>query len=90
MPEERRFIESTRLDRIENKLDQLAEYINSVTRIDEKVISLETRCKDMDKRVTDVEKSSNDNSIIIKGFQRAFWIIFGAIVVSAVAYFGGG
>jgi hypothetical protein len=85
----RRGGDSGRLDRIENKLDALAEYLHNVARLDERVLFLENHCKEVLARLTAVEKQSNDNFLKISGFIKLFWIVVSAVVGSVVVYFLG-
>lgn len=83
-----RFVEAARLDRIENKLDKLSEYISNVARIDERVIALESACKEINIRVTLVEKHEAETSLKVKGMVKFGWLVVGAIVpitVGAIA-----
>lgn len=73
-----------RLDRIENKLDALAEYLHNVARLDERVLFLESHCKEVLLRLQKVEKQSNDNYIKISGFVKLFWVIITAVIGSGV------
>lgn len=85
----RRGGDSGRLDRIENKLDALADYLHNVARLDERVAFLENHCKEVLARLAMVEKQSNDNFLKISGFIKLFWIVVSAVVGSAVVYFSG-
>jgi hypothetical protein len=85
----RRGGDSGRLDRIENKLDVLAEYLHNVARLDERVLFLENHCKEVLARLAAVEKQSNDNFLKISGFIKLFWIVVSAVVGSVVVYFLG-
>jgi hypothetical protein len=78
-----------RLDRIENKLDALAEYLHNVARLDERVLFLENHCKEVLLRLQSVEKQSNDNFLKISGFIKLLWIVVSAVVGSVVVYFLG-
>lgn len=73
-----------RLDRIENKLDALAEYLHNVARLDERVLFLENHCKEVLLRLQKVETQSSDNYIKIGGFIKLFWVVLTAVIGSGV------
>lgn len=83
-----------RLDRIEAKIDKLAEAIVSIARAEEKLVSLENdkkflmeRMIKMEERVNLVEKKTDDNSSAISIIQRITWIaISTAVAAAAGAY----
>jgi prefoldin subunit 5 len=83
-----------RLDRIEAKIDKLAEAIVSIARAEEKLVSLENdkkflmeRMIKMEERVNVVEKKTDDNSSAISIIQRITWIaISTAVAAAAGAY----
>jgi prefoldin subunit 5 len=83
-----------RLDRIEAKIDKLAEAIVSIARAEEKLVSLENdkkflmeRMIKMEERVNVVEKKTDDNTSAISIIQRITWIaISTAVAAAAGAY----
>jgi low affinity Fe/Cu permease len=83
-----------RLDRIETKIDKLAEAIVSIARAEEKLVSLENDKKflmekmiKMEERVISVEKKTDENTSAISIIQRITWIaISTAVAAAAGAY----
>lgn len=83
-----------RLDRIESKIDKLAEAIVSIARAEEKLVSLENDKKflmekmiKMEERVINVEKKTDENASAISIIQRITWIaISTAVAAAAGAY----
>lgn len=85
-------VENTRLDRIEEKIDKLAETVISLARAEEKLISLENDKKFLmermvknEERIDSVEKKVDETSVTVTVINRLFWI---AISVLAAAYVG--
>lgn len=90
---ENRRITDQRLDRIESKIDKLAETVISLARAEEKLISLEEdrqatheRFEKHENRITNVEKKVDENEVTVKVINRLFWIIVTAGVTGAIAY----
>lgn len=83
-----------RLDRIESKIDKLAEAIVSIARAEEKLVSLENDKKflmekmiKIEDKVTVVERQTDENTSAISIIQRITWIaISTAVAASAGAY----
>jgi len=83
-----------RLDRIEAKIDKLAEAIVSIARAEEKLVSLENdkkflmeRMIKMEEKVTIIERKTDDNTSAISIIQRITWIaISTAVAAAAGAY----
>jgi tetrahydromethanopterin S-methyltransferase subunit G len=80
-----------RLDRIEQKIDKLAEAIVSIARAEEKLVMLENdkkflmqRMIELDERVDTVEKKTDDNAATISVIQRITWIAISTAVAAAV------
>jgi tetrahydromethanopterin S-methyltransferase subunit G len=80
-----------RLDRIEQKIDKLAEAIVSIARAEEKLVMLENdkkflmqRMIELDERVDSVEKKTDDNAATISVIQRITWIAISTAVAAAV------
>ena len=83
-----------RLDRIEQKIDKLAEAIVSIARAEEKLVSLETAKQELqeqvikvEERVTINEKKTDDNTATIGVFTRVFWIGISAVIVACIGAF---
>lgn len=87
MEDDRRFIEAARLDRIENKLDRLTDHVSKVARIDERVITLESSCKEIANRVSSNEMKTNEIFIKVQGASRLVWIVITALCTFLVAYY---
>lgn len=87
MEDERRFIETARLDRIENKLDRLTDHVSRVGRIDERVITLEGTTKELNSRLTSTEIKTNEVTLKVNSATKLLWILIAAIASALVAYF---
>lgn len=83
-----------RLDRIEAKIDKLAEAIVSIARAEEKLVSLENdkkflmeRMIKIEEKVNGIERKTDENSSAISIIQRITWIaISTAVAAAAGAY----
>lgn len=84
--DDRRSFESPRLDRIENKLDTLTDYIVNVGRIDERVSNLEQAHGVNCKRLATTEEAANKASLTISGFVKGFWLIVSALTLAFTAW----
>jgi len=84
--EERRAADN-RLDRIENKLDKLTDYIVNIGRLDERVRVLESNYKSCSARVANNESVLKDTTIIVKAFTKAFWLLVSAVVIASVSLY---
>jgi len=80
-----------RLDRIETKIDKLAEAIISLARAEEKLIQLEADKKFLmeqmikfEDRLLAVEKQSNENVSSLSFISRFFWIGMTAIGATVI------
>jgi len=80
-----------RLDRIETKIDKLAEAIISLARAEEKLIQLENDKKFLmeqmikfENRLLIVEKQSNDSVTGLSFISRFFWIGMSAIGATVI------
>jgi vacuolar-type H+-ATPase subunit E/Vma4 len=83
-------VENARLDRIEEKIDKLAETVISLARAEEKLVSLENdkkflmeRMVKTEEKIDVVEKKVDETAITVTVINRLFWI---AISVSAAAW----
>jgi hypothetical protein len=83
----------TRLDRLEVKLDKLAEAVSAIVRVEEKVYSSNKRVDRLEYRLdlieADVDKAKetlSQNSQTVKATERFFWIVVSA-AVSMYVYF---
>lgn len=87
--------ESARLDRIENKLDQLTEAMVAMARAEEKIASLQSdqnnlfeRMNRHSEKLDDIQRLVDDNHRTISIINKLFWVITVAVVGSLVAQFG--
>ena len=78
---------STRLDRIESKIDKLAETVVQMARVEEKLISMENDKKvifaklfKLDEQVMVHDRKIDETDITVKAINRLFWIIVTALV----------
>jgi|TARA_B110000238_G_C15784811_1_gene293358 hypothetical protein len=81
---------TSRLDRIESKIDKLAETMISLARAEEKLIGLESdktfmmeRMLKNEERVDTIEKKVDESAVTVKVVNRVFWILV-AVVASAL------
>jgi len=79
-----------RLDRIEQKIDKLAETMISLARAEEKLLGLEAdktfimeRMLRNEERVDDIEKKVDESAVTVKVINRIFWILV-AVIASAL------
>jgi len=84
--------EDKRLDRIEAKIDKLAETVIAIARAEEKLIQLENdrhimndRLNKHSDRLDDVETKVDEFSVTVKVINRIFWLVISAVVATAVA-----
>jgi CHASE3 domain sensor protein len=92
--------EKTRLDRIEEKIDKMAEAVVSLARAEEKIVGLNTtthailkRFVEYESRMREVEQKAADSEIKLKSITAFIWTVITAIVaavVSGIAWFNGG
>jgi len=79
-----------RLDRIEKKLDKMAEAIVSLARMEERMITLFSRMdryeeqqENVEQRLNLVEKMSGRNGQTLRFVERLFWIVVSGAVATA-------
>ena len=80
-------MDEKRLDRIEQKIDRLADAITAIARVEEKILASNTRVNALEIRIIRSEKDLNDiailarkNSGVAAFADKAFWLITGTIV----------
>jgi cob(I)alamin adenosyltransferase len=85
-------MDEQRLERIESKLDKLAEAVTSIARVEEKIYAstkradrLEHRLDIMETEVDDLKSSVMSNSKTVAGVERFFWVAISA-GASALVY----
>jgi len=88
--------EESRLSRIESKLDQLADAMVSLVRVEERLITLfkrvdavDTSIVDAARRLTELERTSEGRGHAIRFVERVFWIVVTAAVGAAFVYLRG-
>jgi len=86
--------EDKRLDRIEAKIDKLAETVISLARAEEKLISLESdriiindRLNKHSDRMDEIETKADNTSITIKVINKIFWIVITGVTAAYTATF---
>jgi len=84
--------ESTRLDRIEEKIDKLADAVISIARAEEKLAGLESlnvdqsrKLQDLEDRLRLVETKIHDVEGAVGILNKIFWIALTALITGAVA-----
>lgn len=85
-----------RLDRIEKKLDGMAEAIVSLARMEERMLTLFKRMDKLDEkqdsqeeRLQKIERNVGSNGQMLRFAERVFWIILAAAVTYAFKSQGG-
>lgn len=75
-------VENARLDRIESKIDKLAETVISLARAEEKLVALASDSKDTRQRlrkvevdVVEVDRKVDEYAVTVKVINRIFWIV---------------
>ena len=86
---------NSRLDRIEDKLDQLTEAMVAMARAEEKIANLQQDQMNMFERMNkhsekldDIEKVCNDNHRTICVINKLFWVVTVAVIGSIIAQIG--
>jgi len=87
-------MDEKRLDRIEQKIDRLADAITAIARVEEKMLASNNRVDALEIRVIRTEKDLNDiailarkNSGVAAFADKAFWLVVGGIVGLAAYFF---
>ena len=82
--------QTTRLNRIEEKLDKVGEAIISLARMEERMVTLFGRMDNYDKRQSTMEERVTKievNSASSAWVERVVWLIVGGLVMGTI-YFG--
>jgi hypothetical protein len=82
--------QTTRLNRIEEKLDKVGEAIISLARMEERMVTLFSRMDNYDKRQTVMEERVSKievNSASSAWVERVVWLIVGGLIMGTI-YFG--
>lgn len=89
-------MEDKRLDRIENKLDELTKVVTAMARIEERMVTLFKRMDKyddqhttLDERLSDVEKVTVRRGVAYAFAEKAFWLVVGAGLTYIVKTSGG-
>jgi hypothetical protein len=85
-------VQSQRLDRIEEKLDQMAQAIIALARAEEKISTLAefnkqqaTQVQSLINRIDRVEQLVNSNASTVNIINRIFWVILAGLI-SAITW----
>jgi len=86
-------MDDQRLNRIETKLDKLAEAVVSLARMEERMITLfnrmgkyEERQDSLEARVDDVETDIVKNGTTLRFAERVFWVVITAAISTGFWY----
>jgi hypothetical protein len=82
--------QTTRLNRIEEKLDKVGEAIISLARMEERMVTLFSRMDTYDKRQAVMEERVSKievNSAATAWVERVVWLIVGGLIMGTI-YFG--
>ena len=87
--------QATRLDRIEDKLDKLAEAMVAMDRAEEKIANLQDdhaimheRMNKFSEKLDQVQKTVDDNHRTICIINRLFWVVIVAVTGSIISQLG--
>jgi len=91
MPPSKSSANEQRLDRIEAKIDKLAEAIISLARAEEKLMQLEEDKKflmgkmvKLEERMEKTERVLDENSMTISAINRIFWIALSGTIATLI------
>ena len=84
-----------RLERMENKIDELTKVVTSMARIEERMITLfkrmetyEFRHDNLDSRIGDVEKTVTKTGVVDTVLEKGFWVVVGGGIAFLVKVLG--
>jgi hypothetical protein len=87
--------EDPRLERMENKIDELTKLVTSTARIEERMITLfkrmetyEFRHDNLDGRIVEVEKTITKTGVVDQVLEKGFWVVIGGGIAYVVKVFG--
>lgn len=87
--------EDPRLERMENKIDELTKLVTSTARIEERMITLfkrmesyEIRHDNLDSRIGDVEKTVTKTGVVDQVLEKGFWVVVGGGIAFLVKVLG--
>jgi DNA repair exonuclease SbcCD ATPase subunit len=85
---------AVRLDRIEEKIDKLADAVVAIARAEEKLLGLEQismdlhrKISDIDERLRKVETSSHDATNNLQVINKIFWIAMSALITGGIVVY---
>lgn len=83
--------QSQRLDRIEAKIDKLAETVVQMARVEEKLVSVESDKKiflekliHLEEKVERTDKKVDETAVTVRVINRLFWIVIAAVIGTVV------
>lgn len=86
---------STRLDRIEEKLDKLTDAMVAMARAEEKIVGLQEDYSNQQERLNrfsakldEIQKTCDDNHRTICVINKLFWVVTVAVIGSIVTQLG--
>ena len=84
-----------RLERMENKIDDLTKVVTSMARIEERMITLfkrmetyEFRHDNLDSRIIEVERTVTKTGVVDTVLEKGFWVVVGGGIAYLVKVFG--
>jgi hypothetical protein len=84
-----------RLERMENKIDDLTKVVTSMARIEERMITLfkrmetyEFRHDNLDSRIGEVERTVTKTGVVDTVLEKGFWVIVGGGIAFLVKVLG--
>jgi SMC interacting uncharacterized protein involved in chromosome segregation len=84
-----------RLERMENKIDELTKVVTSMARIEERMITLfkrmetyEFRHDNLDGRIVEVEKTITKTGVVDQVLEKGFWVVIGGGIAYVVKVLG--
>jgi hypothetical protein len=86
--------QSSRLDRIEEKIDKLSDAMISLARAEEKLIAIEKnnhanydRMNRFSQKLDSIEDKVNDNARTIDVIKKTFWLVLGSVFVGLASQY---
>lgn len=86
--------QSSRLDRIEVKIDKLSDAMISLARAEEKLIAIEKnnhanydRMNRFSQKLDSIEDKVNDNARTIDVIKKTFWLVLGSVFVGLASQY---
>ena len=77
----------TRLERLENKIDDLQEAVISLARVEERIVTIFNRQSEIEKRVNNMDEHLQKIRPTILLGERIFWMVMVAAVSAFTGYF---